>query len=172
LLTGLLTGAVAAVADGCVECADLLAGVGDDELVADVSTCGADRGQGCGAFDVAGMDDDVAAFEEGVEDLTGTSHRSHEQAEVGVGGIAEPVDRLQRVVRFGSHPACGEVEDAAAADRRELVAVAEQRDDCVGLVGDGEQCAGCVLVEHAGLVDEQDVAGQQACAGLGCGVGV
>ena len=28
----------------------------------------------------------------------------------------------------GSHPACGEVEDAAAADGRELVAVAEERD--------------------------------------------
>ena len=125
MLTRLLTSRrCAAVADRCVECADLVAGVGDDELVA----VGADRGQGCRAFDLAGMDDDLAAFEKGVEDLTRPLTSPHEQAEVGVRGIAEPVDRLELVVRFGSHPACGEVEDAAAADGRELVAVAEERD--------------------------------------------
>ena len=118
------------------------------------------------------MDDDLAAFEKGVEDLTRPLTGAHEQAEFGVRGIAEPVDRLELVVRFGSHPACGEVEDAAAADGRELVAVAEERDDCVRSVGDGEQRAGGVLVEHAGLVDEEDVAGEQACAGLGRGVGL
>ena len=72
----------------------------------------------------------------------------------------------------GSHPACGEVEDAAAANGWELVAVAEERDPRVRSVGDGEQRAGGVLVEHAGLVDEEDVAGEQAgtCirTALGC----
>ena len=109
------------------------------------------------------MEDDLAALEEGVEDLTRPLTSAHEQAEVGVRGIAEPVDRLELVVGCGSHPACGEVEDAAAADGWELVAVAEERDGGVRSVGDGEQRAGGVLVEHAGLVDEEDVAGEQAC---------
>ena len=163
------------VADGCVERDDLVAGVGDDELVtlaSGVSMVGADRGQGCGAFDLAGMDDDLAAFEKGVEDLTRPLTRPHEQAEAGIPGITEPMDRLELVVRLGSHPACGEVEDTATADRRELVTVAQERHDCVRSVGDGEQRAGGVLVEHAGLVDQQDVAGEQACAGLGRGVGL
>ena len=164
---GCSPGAVAAVADGCVERSDLVAGVGDDELVAVISADGADGGQGCGAFDLAGMEDDLAALEQCVEDLTGPLTSAHEQAEVGVRGIGEPVDRLELVVRCGSHPACGEVEDAAAADGRQLVAVAQERDGGVGSVGDGEQRAGGVLVEHAGLVDEEDVAGEQTCAGLG-----
>jgi hypothetical protein len=71
------------------------------------------------------------------------------------------------VVRFGPHPACGEIEDAAATDSRQLVSVTEQRDGRVRSVGDGEQRAGGVLVEHPGLVDEEDVTGQQAGAGLG-----
>jgi hypothetical protein len=165
--TRLLTSAVAAVANGCVECADLVAGVGDDELVA----VGADRGQGCRAFDLAGMDDDLAAFEKRVEDLTRPLTGPHQQAEVGVRGIAEPMDRLELVVRFGSHPACGEVEDAATADGRELVSVAEERDGGVRSVGDGEQRPGGVLVEHAGLLDEEYVAEDQARAGLGGRVG-
>jgi len=47
---------MAAVADGCVERTDLVAGVGDDELV----TVGADGGEGCCAFDLTGMDGDLA----------------------------------------------------------------------------------------------------------------
>jgi hypothetical protein len=59
---------VAAVADGCVERSDLVARVGDDQLVTLVSTLGADRGQG--AADLGGVQDDLAALVEGVEDLT------------------------------------------------------------------------------------------------------
>ncbi len=59
----------------------------------------------------------------------------------------------------GVGPPGGVVEDAAAADGGELVAVADERDPCAGLVGDGEQRAGGVLVEHPGLVDEQQVTG-------------
>ena len=172
LLTRVFASAVAAVADRRVECADLVAGVGDDEMVTVIGMGGADGGQGCGAFDLAGMDDDLAAFKKCVEDLTRPLTSAHEQAEFCVGGIAEPVDRLELVVRFGAHPACGEVEDPAAADGRELVAVAEKRDDCVRSVGDGEQRAGGVLVEHAGLVNEEDIAGEQACACLWRGVGL
>src|SRR4051794_2872673 len=53
-----------------------------------------------------------------------------------------------------------------AANRGQLVAVAEQRDPHVALVGDGEQRAGGVLVEHAGLVDDEQVPGEQP-RGLG-----
>lgn len=61
----------------------------------------------------------------------------------------------------------GEVEDAAAADGGELVAVADERDGGAGVVGDREECAGGVLVEHAGFVDEEHVAGEQprSCVG-------
>jgi hypothetical protein len=41
------------------------------------------------------------------------------------------------------------------------VAVTDERDPGSGFVGDDEQGAGDVLVEHAGLVDEKEVAGQQ-----------
>ncbi len=117
-LTDRYTSTVAAVADGCVERPDLVAGVGDDEQVTLMSTVGADGGQGRGALDLAGMANDLAACMQLVEDLTGTLPSAHEQAEVGVRGIAEPVHRLELVVRCGSHPACGEVEDAAATHRR------------------------------------------------------
>ena len=50
--------------------------------------------------------------------------------------------------------------------------VADQRDPGAGLVGDGEQGAGGVLVEHPGLVDQEQVTGPQPGAGSGCGVGV
>ena len=39
--------------------------------------------------------------------------------------------------------------------------VPHQCQPSAGLVGDGEQSPGGVLVEHPGLVDEQDVTGQQ-----------
>ena len=57
----------------------------------------------------------------------------------------------------GCAHAIGVVEDAAAADGGELVPVPDERDAGAGLVGDGEECAGGVLVEHPGLVDKQEV---------------
>ena len=117
------------------------------------------------------MEDDLAALVKLVEDLTRPLTRAHQQGEVGVRGIAEPVDRLEVVVGRGSHPARGEVEDAAPADCRQLVAVAEQGDGGLRSLGDREQRAGGVLIEHAGLVDEEDVARKHARARLGGGVG-
>ena len=73
----------------------------------------------------------------------------------------EAVHRVQGQVRVRGRPADGEVEDAAAADRRELVPVPDQRDPGVVFVGDGQQRAGGVLVEHPGLIDEQQVTGAQ-----------
>src|SRR3712207_6937130 len=51
------------------------------------------------------------------------------------------------------HLPSGEIKHAAAPDRGELVAVTNQRQPSSGLVGDGEQGASGVLVEHAGLVE-------------------
>ena len=66
-------------------------------------------------------------------------------------------DQVRRRVDFTD----GKVEDAAAADRSQLVAVAQQRQPDPGLVGDGEQRAGGVLVEHPGLVDDQQISRAQ-----------
>jgi hypothetical protein len=55
------------------------------------------------------------------------------------------------------------VQDTTAADGWELVSVADERDPRTGLVGDGEQRAGGVLVEHPRLVDEQQVTGAKLC---------
>jgi hypothetical protein len=63
------------------------------------------------------------------------------------------------------------VQDAAAPHCWELVPVADQRDPRPGLVGDREQGAGGVLVEHARLVDQQQVAGSQPGGRAGCWVG-
>ena len=59
--------------------------------------------------------------------------------------------------RVGVGPAGGEVEHAAAPDRRQLVPVPHQRDPRAVLVGDREQRAGGVLVEHPGLVHQQQI---------------
>ena len=79
---------------------------------------------------------------------------------VGVLGVGEAVHGLQFEAGFGAGPAGGVVQDAAASDGGKLVAVTDERDPGAGLVCDGEQGTGDVLVEHAGLVDEQQVAGQ------------
>src|SRR5690606_10775333 len=59
------------------------------------------------------------------------------------------------------------IEYAAAPDGGELVPVSDERDPCTGLVGDGEQGSGGVLVEHPGFVDEQQVAGPELGARIG-----
>ena len=148
-----LAGGEALVADRGVECGDLLAGVRDDRSV--------DVGEGGEAFDLGGVDLDQPTLVQHVEDLAGGLPGAHEQRQVGVLGVGEPVHGLQLEAGLGACPAGGVVEDAAAADGRKLVAVTDERDPGPGLVGDGEQGAGDVLVEHAGLVDEQEVAGQQ-----------
>lgn len=148
---------LSSVADGGVDARDLFAGVGDDQLVA----AGTDVGDGGRAFDVAGVHDDLPALEEGVEHGARTFAGAHQEADVGVRLIAEAVDGLELEVRLGRRPSGGKVEDAAAADSGELVAVAEERDGGTGVVGDREERAGGVLVEHAGFVDEEYVAGEQ-----------
>ena len=67
----------------------------------------------------------------------------------------------------GANPARGEVEDTAAADGGQLVTVPDQRDPGPDLVGDRQQGTGGVLVEHPGLVDQQQVTATQHRPGAG-----
>ena len=94
---------------------------------------------------------------EGVEHARRVVAGAHPEAEVGVVGVGEPVHRLEGDDGGRVRARDGVVEDAAAADGGELVAVTDERDAGAGLVGDGEERAGGVLVEHSGLVDEQQV---------------
>ena len=119
------------------------------------------------ALDVGTVDGDLSASKECVEYFTAALTGAHKQAQVGVLGICEAVDGLQRETGFGVRPAGGVIEYAAAADCGELVPVTDERDACVGVVGDGEQGSCDVLVEHAGFVHEQDVAGQEPGPGVG-----
>ena len=143
----------AAGADRGVEGGDLVSGVGDDEagLV----------GQGMESLDVGGVDAQLAAGQEAVEDLSGAFTAAHQQTELGVLGILEAVNDVEAQPGVGWGDLAGVVEDASAADGGELVTVADQDDSGSCLVGDGDQGQGGVLVEHAGLVDEQDVAAAQ-----------
>jgi hypothetical protein len=52
-------------------------------------------------------------------------------------------------------PAVRQVEHPAAADCGQLPPVTDERDANTGLIGNRQQCAGGVLVEHGRLVDEQ-----------------
>jgi hypothetical protein len=62
-------------------------------------------------------------------------------------------------------PAGSEIEHPAAADGRELVAVALEGDTGTVFVGDREQSAGSVLVEHPGFVHQQQVTRPQGDLG-------
>ena len=53
------------------------------------------------------------------------------------------------------------IEHATTPDSVELVAVTNECDPCTGLVGDGQERSGGVLVEHSGLVDEEEVPGPE-----------
>ena len=142
-------------------------------------------GERLGAFGLAGVHADLVTIQQGVEHLTdtltealttgsrrGTQRHSgaHGQADRRVRRIAEPMYHVEGHDFFGPSPARCQVEYAAAADGGELVSVTEERDPGPGLVGDGEQGAGGVLVEHPRLVDEQEVVrSQHGCWGWGRG---
>jgi len=143
-----------AVPDRGVERADLFASVGDDESVG--------LGQYGGALDLGGVDDDLSSLHKGIEDGPGSRAGPHEETELGIRAVAEAVHGLELEMGLGAHPPSGEVEHPAATYSRELVAVTEEGDSRVCPVGDVEQGAGGVLVEHAGLVDEQYVAGRES----------
>lgn len=59
-------------------------------------------------------------------------------------------------------PAGGVLEHSPTPDRGQLVPVADQRDPHAVFVGDHQQCVGGVLVQHAGLVHQQQVPRLQA----------
>jgi hypothetical protein len=117
---------------------------------------GCQDGEGLGAFGLRGVDADLVAGHQGIEDptrclasrLTPTLTArlatgpegftcAHREADPGVLGIAEPVDDIQGQAPLRCGPAGGEVKDPAAAHCGQLVAVPDERDPDPALVSDG-----------------------------------
>ncbi len=61
---------------------------------------------------------------------------------------------VQRQARIWVDPAGGEVEHATAPDRRQLMPVPDERNPRAVFVGDRQQRAGGVLIEHPGLINQ------------------
>ena len=80
-------------------------------------------GEGTVTFDLTGMDDDLAAADQGVEDLTACLTGAHHQAQVGVDGVGEPVHGLERQAVLGCCQADRVVQYATPAHGRQLVSV-------------------------------------------------
>ncbi len=108
-----------------------------------------------GPLDLAGVHDHEPAAHQLVEHLTSSLTTAHPQRQVGVVRIGEPTDTLELDHAAGC-VAGREVEHSPASDGGELVAVADQRHASAGGVGELEERPGGVLVEHPGLVDDQD----------------
>jgi len=96
------------------------------------------------------MDRDPTASQQPVEHGARLGAGAHGQAELGVGRVGEPADAVQGQAGARIGPSSHEVEHAAAPDGGQLVPVTDQRDPSAGLVGDGEQGPGGVLVQHPG----------------------
>jgi hypothetical protein len=87
------------------------------------------------------------------------------QGQVRVPGVPAAVQGAEPVHRVQLHHPGGRrgrvLQDTAAADRRQLVGVAEPADPYVRLVRDVRQRAGRGLIEHPGLVHDQHVPAAQ-----------
>ncbi len=128
-----------------------------------------------------GMQPNLAAGGEDVEHRAGVVTAAHGQCQIrvagvrcrasGVVGAGEAVHRVECQLRVGVGLADGEVEDAAAADRRQLVPVTEQREAHVTLIRHRDQGTGGVLVGHAGFIDHEQVTRPKPRRLAGPGVG-
>ena len=136
----------------------------------DEVTGGTEFGKRGGALNVSGVDDDLSAAVQLVEHARRVAALSHPQTQSRVIGISESVHLLQRDDRGWVSPCDGVVEYAAAADGRQLVSVSNERNAGPGLVGDRQECSGRVLIEHPGLVDQQEITGPQECRRIRCRV--
>ena len=108
--------------------------------------------------DVAGSDQMVAdgtVQRRGL--LASVSHKQHP--------VAEPVDHVWAGDGARAGPPNCKVERAAATDRGQLMLIPDQRDSRAGLLRVGQQGSSSVLVEHPGLVDQEQVTAGQL--GLG-----
>ena len=77
---------------------------------------------------------------------------------VDAGGNAGEAVNLIDAHRGGRvDPAVRQVQHSAAADCGQLPPVTDERDASTGLIGNRQQRAGGVLVEHGRLVDEQSI---------------
>ena len=129
--------------------------------------CGGHCGQRLLQLSGIGVQPDGAAGHQRVEDRARFLTGAHGEGQLGVlhvrrrlpglVGADEAVNRVEHQVGRRVDLAGGEIQHAAAADRGELVPVTDQRQPGSDLVGDGQQRPGGVLVEHPGLVDDQEV---------------
>ena len=126
---------------------------------------GGEAGERLLTLGFGGVDHDLASLHQSVEDLPRALTSPHQQAQGRVLGVAEPVQGLQLDASFGTTPAGGVVQDPAAADGGQLVPVAGEPDPGSRLIRDGEQGQGGVLIEHPGLVDQEQVPGTQTSLG-------
>ncbi len=160
-----------AVADGSVQRGGLLASVSHQQhpIVAGEERVGGESGESVVALGLACVDADLVTGPQCVEHLTHmltecltaggakAGARAHRRADRGVLGIAESVHHIETGDGTGRCPSDREVEYAAATGGGQLMPVADQRDSCAGLIRDGQQGPGSVLVEHPGLIDQQKV---------------
>ena len=93
-----------------------------------------------------------------VEHGRGVVPLPHPETQGGVVGIGEPLHLLERDGGGRVRPGDGVIEYAASTDCGELVPVTDERNAGARLVGGRQECTGGVLVEHPGLVDQQQVA--------------
>ncbi len=164
--TGDLAGDGADLLGQAVDPGGLFAGVGDDE-----SPAGGVHREDLLPLDLAGVDHDLAPAHQLVEECAGVLALAHPQRQGRVSGVGEPADTLELDMTLGGVPG-GEVEHSPTPDRGELMPVPHQDQRSAGGVGELEQGAGGVLVQHPGLVDhQQGPPAQPGCGRRGFGAG-
>ena len=138
--------------EGVQLCRGVVGGDGDGDCRAGFGLADDVRADRCPCFRVGGVDGDAAAFVQLVEELSGFVTVSHRDRELRVFLVLE-------TVHFGEIDGArgrrnGKVEDTAATDSRQLCAVADERGTSPCLISDRDERMGRILVEHAGLVDD------------------
>nr|WP_258185931.1 hypothetical protein [Microbacterium sp. PAMC22086] len=125
---------------------------GDDDGSAGFGLADDVRADRCPGFRVGGVDGDVASFVQLVEELPGLVMVAHRDRQLRVLLVIEAVEVREIYGARGRRN--GKVEDTAATDSRQLCAVADERGTSPCLISDRDERMGRILVEHAGLVDD------------------
>ena len=158
-----LAGAYPFVADARVQLARFVVRRDGDRISVTPLTCERVL-EGIRAF----MHHDEAERMKAVEQRFRMLPASHLHGERGVRGVGETVHGRHAV--HAGEELRGHVEHAAAADRGELCAVADQSEGGAVLVGDGQERERRVLVEHARFIDHDPLAADETSGCRGAGV--
>ena len=138
-----------------VDPGDLVAGIGhhrDTFLGADC-----DVGQCGDLFDLGGVHDDLSTREQPVEDCLRPLPGTHPETELGIVRVREPAHRVQ-IDKNVSGVTTGKIEYATPAHRGQLMPITDQRQASPGDIGDLHERHRAVLIQHARLVDHQQIA--------------